>query len=73
MHSRTCVDRKVLLIDGATAVHVERGRGDELRHHLAAHNIRARVAPPVGPYDRVVVEQDTEPDVLQAVVDHWER
>jgi len=57
------------------AVHVPGGRGEELRHHLAAHAVRARLSTvSAGPeYEVLVVEGGADPISLQALVDHWER
>jgi hypothetical protein len=73
-HQGTPEERKVLESGGRLVIHVASGRGEELRHHLASHGIAARVsAPTQGPFERVEVEGDENPQILQAIVDQWER
>jgi hypothetical protein len=65
---------KVITDGGRQAVRVPSGRGEELRHHLASHGINARVSPAAGAaFERLEVEGDVHADVLQAIVDQWER
>ena len=65
---------KVFTDGGRQAVRVPYGRGEELRHHLASHGINAKVSPAAGtPFERLEVEGDVHADVLQALVDKWER
>jgi len=65
---------RVFTVGDRAFIHVENGRGEELRHHLAAHGIRARVSPAAEtPYERLEVEGDVDPAVVQAILDQWER
>jgi hypothetical protein len=65
---------QVFTVGGWSVVHVANGRGEELRHHLAAHGIEAKVSPPAEtPFERVEIEGDAATEVLQAIVDQWER
>jgi hypothetical protein len=65
---------KVYDVDGRKFLHAPAGRGEELRLHLASHNIRSAVSPlAVGGFDRLELEADADPAVVQAVLDHWER
>jgi len=55
-------------------IHVANGRGEELPLHLASHGVDAKVSPPAqGPFERLEIEGDVNVDVLQAIVDAWER
>jgi hypothetical protein len=66
--------RKVLTVGNQTVIHVENGRGEELRHHLASHGIESKVSPAAAaPFERLEVEGDTDHEVLQAIVDQWEQ
>jgi hypothetical protein len=60
----------VLIVGGRKVVHVEAGRGEELREHLASHGIRSRVSEA---FDRLELEDDASPEVVQAILDQWER
>jgi len=65
---------KVITHSGRQSVRVPYGRGEELRHRLASHGITAKVSPAAGtPFERLEVEGDVPADVLQAIVDKWER
>lgn len=65
---------QVLTVGGRSVVHVANGRGEELRHHLAAHGIEAKVSPAAEtPFERVEIEGDADREVLQTIVDQWER
>src|SRR5947199_228221 len=65
--------RIVVTCGRRNVVHVEDGRAEELRLHLDAHGIDARVVPAEGPYERLEVEEEIDCEVLQAIVDQWER
>jgi len=55
-------------------IRVERGRADELREHLASHGISARVSGSTdAAADHVQVESNLVPEILQAILDKWER
>ena len=65
---------KVYPVGGQLVLHVPRGRGEELRIHLAAHGIRSKVSPAAEtPYERLEVFEDMDPETLQAIVDEWEQ
>jgi hypothetical protein len=50
------------------------GRGEELRLHLASHGIASAVSRPgEGPFDRVDLEGEPDPVIVQAILDHWEK
>jgi hypothetical protein len=67
------VDRQVVKVGGQLVVHVEKGRGEELRQHLASRGISAKVSPPAaGNFERVEIDDDAEIEDVQAIVDHWE-
>jgi hypothetical protein len=60
-------------VEGRLVVHAPPGRGEELRLHLAAHNIGAAVSRlAVGDFDGLELEPDADPAVVQAILDHWE-
>jgi hypothetical protein len=65
---------KVFTVGGRLVVHVEKGRGEELREHLASHGIGSRVSElAAGTFDRLELEDDVAQEVVQAVLDEWER
>ncbi len=67
-------ERKVSIIGQQQVIHVANGRGDELREHLASHGIKARVSPAAeATFERLEIEGTTDADLLQALVDEWER
>jgi len=56
------------------AIHVENGRGEELRQHLAAHGIVAKIIPVAEPsIEGLEVASGVDADVLQTILDQWER
>jgi hypothetical protein len=68
------VPRQVYAVGNQKIIHVENGRGEELRQHLASHGIESKVSPAAATsFERVEVPGDVNTDVLQAIVDHWER
>jgi hypothetical protein len=74
MNDRSVDVLKVYRAGGINIVHVPNGRGEELRIHLASHNIDAKVSPPAEtPYERLEVPGDVDAEMLQAILDHWER
>ena len=67
------VVKKVVDVGGKNVVHVENGRGEELRHHLAAHGITAIVSPPAEtPFERVEIDGDVDVEDVQTIIDEWE-
>ena len=68
----THVLRKVVALGDDLAVYVSRGRGDQLRSHLALYDIDAVVSPIAGPaFDCVEIDGDLFPDDVQEAVDRW--
>ena len=66
--------RQVLRVGNQKVIHVENGRGEELRHHLAAHGIDAKVCSAAeASFDRLEIQGDADTAILQAIVDQWER
>ena len=66
--------RTVLTAGGRRVIHVEHGRGEELRQHLASHGIRAHVRPAAEPViERLELEGDEDVEVVQAILDQWEQ
>jgi len=64
--------RKVIAIGNDLAVYVPKGRGDQLRSHLALYDIDAVVSPIAGAsLDRVEIDGDLFPDDVQEAVDRW--
>lgn len=73
-HGNPHVANKVVTVGGRKVVHVEQGRGEELREHLASHGIRSRVSElAAGTFDRLELDDDVSPEVVQAILDEWER
>jgi|ERR1043166_8803837 hypothetical protein len=67
------VARRVVEVGGSLVVHVENGRGEELRQHLASHGITAMVSPLAeGDFERIEIEDDAPVEDVQAIVDNWE-
>jgi hypothetical protein len=65
---------KVLTVGGRQVIDVGNGRGEELRQHLASHGIAATVRPGGDTsFERLEVEGDVDAEILQAIVDQWER
>jgi hypothetical protein len=65
---------KVLTVGNKRIIHVENGRGEELRQHLASHGITSQVSRVAGaPFDRLTLEGTVDPEVVQAILDQWER
>ena len=65
---------KVLTIGDKRVIHVENGRGEELRQHLASHGITCQVSRVAGaPFDRLALEGNVDPEIVQAILDQWER
>ena len=65
---------KVVTVGDKRMIHVENGRGEELRQHLASHGIRSQVSRLAGaPFDRLALEGNEDPEVVQAILDQWER
>jgi hypothetical protein len=67
-------ERKVYEVGGRLIVHVPRGRGEELRLHLESHGIESRVSQLAeGPFERLEIEGYPDREVVQAILDQWER
>jgi hypothetical protein len=65
--------RKVLSVGNQKVIHIENGRGEELRAHLASHGIEAIVSPSTqSEFERVEIAGDVDLEILQAIVDEWE-
>jgi hypothetical protein len=64
--------RKVLDLGDRKVVDIAGNRGEELRSHLAAHGIDAKVSPAAGAHERVEIEGNLDTEVLQAIIDEWE-
>ena len=73
MNAHDVDELKVYALGDRTVVHVPVGRGEELRLHLASHGIPSEVSSLAeAPFDRLEVLGGA-PDVVQAILDHWER
>jgi WD40 repeat protein len=60
-------------VDGRHFLHVPRGRGEELRLHLASHGINSHLSnPDYLQVERLDLEGDADPEVVQAILDQWE-
>ena len=67
-------DAQVYESGGRLFIDVPEGRGEELRLHLEAHNIRALGSRLTVPgFDRLELEPDADPVAVHAILDHWER
>src|SRR5947209_5861072 len=67
-------ERKVLTLGNRKMIDVENGRGEEFRQHLASHGIEATVSPAAGgSFERLLIVPEVDTEVLQAIVDQWER
>jgi hypothetical protein len=65
---------KVRTVGGRQVIDVGNGRGEELRLHLASHGITATVRSGEGTScERLEIEGDADAEVLQEIVDQWER
>jgi hypothetical protein len=65
---------KVVTVGGRLVIDVENGRGEELRQHLAAHGIAATAGSGADTsFERLEIEGDVDAEILQAIVDQWER
>ncbi len=74
MQARDVQELRVYPAGKQLVVHVPNGRGEELRVHLAAHGIEAKVSPAAQtPFERLEVAGDIDAEALQAIVDEWER
>jgi hypothetical protein len=66
--------RKVLTVGSQKVIHVENGRGEELRQHLASHGIDAKVCSAAETSsERLEIQGDADIEILQAIVDQWEQ
>jgi hypothetical protein len=71
-YSRAGVE--LFTVGGQQVVHVPLGRGEELRLHLASHNIRALVSPAAEThFDRLEIPEPADLETLKAILDQWER
>jgi hypothetical protein len=67
-------ERKLYKVGGTFVVHVQRGRGEELRLHLDSHGVASQVSPLAeAPFDRLELEGNIDAGVVQAILDQWER
>jgi hypothetical protein len=65
---------EVTTVGGRQVIDLLDGRGEELRLHLASHGIPSRFCPSAEPTsERLEVGGDVDPEVLQAILDQWER
>ena len=65
---------KVLAVGNKWMIQVEKGRGEELRQHLASHGITSQVSRLAGaPFERLTLEGKVDPEVVQTILDQWER
>jgi len=54
-------------------ISVNRNRGEELRIHLESHGIHSQpTATAVEHREQLEVQENTDPEILQAIVDAWE-
>jgi hypothetical protein len=61
-------------VGGKFVVHVQQERGEELRLHLEAQGIAARLSEPAAaPFDRLELDGDIDPEVVQSILDQWEQ
>jgi hypothetical protein len=64
---------RLYTVDGHHFLHVPRGRGEELRVHLASHGINSHLRnPDYMQVERLDLEEDADPEVVQAILDQWE-
>ena len=64
---------QVVRVGGQLVVHVENGRAEELRQHLASHGISAIVSPAAEtPFERLEIDGNVDPEDVQSIVDEWE-
>jgi hypothetical protein len=64
----------LLTIGDKRVIHVENGRGEELRQRLASHGVTSEVSRVAGaPFDRLALEGDVDTEIVQTVLDQWER
>jgi hypothetical protein len=65
---------RVVTVGGKKVIEVERGRGEELREHLASHGVSAQVrCREDAVVDRLDLDPKVDSKVVQAIVDQWER
>jgi hypothetical protein len=65
---------KVFTVGSQKVIHVDNGRGEELRQHLASHGISAKVSPAAETsFERLEIAGEVDAEVLQAIVDQWEQ
>jgi len=61
-------------VNGQQVIDVIFGRGEELQIHLESHGIRSQLIPAEElSGERLKVESDTDPAILEAIVDEWEQ
>src|ERR1043165_6782832 len=66
-------DREVMKIGGKLVVHVPKGRGEELRIHLASHGISSIASTAAETeFDRVEIDDEDRMEEVQVIVDQWE-
>src|SRR5438270_4762438 len=68
-------ERKVLSAGSRKVVYVRNNRGEELSEHLASHGINATTVTKTAGrlFERLEIEDDVDEEVLQAIVDQWEK
>ena len=72
MQASSVPEWKVFTVGGQAVLHVPRGRGEDLRRHLASHGVTSVVSTAAeAEYERVEVESDADAESLQALVDQW--
>jgi hypothetical protein len=65
---------RVYTTDAAHVVHTPKGQGDGLLQHLRSHGFAAESSTLEGMnYDRLEIGRDVSAEVVQVVLDHWER
>jgi len=74
MQTEDVQELKVYSAGDRLVVHVPQGRGEELRLHLESHGVCSKVSPPAAAaFERLEVEGGPDVEVLQAIIDLWER
>jgi hypothetical protein len=64
---------RLYTVDGHHFIHAPKGRGEELRIHLASHGIKSQVsAPDFLDVERLDLVGDDDPEIVQALLDEWE-
>ena len=70
-YRQTC--RKVVTVGEQHIIHVENGRGEELRQHLTSHGIDAIVSPGAETdFERIEIPATVNAEDVQTILDEWE-